>query len=140
YVWNGATEGEGLADELKGRTEDGAWEVVEVNGPPSEGPLGPVEIQGVRQSDGWTFALHPLSRQMVQKLFPGSCRRNSISIRMDTHSNGQAVRDDVADMAEQVVVLLTGLGLEQLTATFGGYRVYDPVSRKELVASAPVHA
>lgn len=64
YVWNVEADAQAFADELKKRTRDNAWEVVQVNAPPSEGPLGPVEIQVGRQNNGWTFALHPFSRQI----------------------------------------------------------------------------
>ncbi|MGO9465610.1 MAG: hypothetical protein ACLQIB_26485 [Isosphaeraceae bacterium] len=36
-----------------------------MNVQPSDGLLGPVEIQVGRQSNGWTFILHPFSRQMA---------------------------------------------------------------------------
>src|SRR5436190_13409777 len=78
HVWDSRAEAQAFADELKTRTDDPAWEVVAVNGQPSEGPLGPIEVQVVRQADGWTFALHPLSRQIIQMVFPDSCRRGSV--------------------------------------------------------------
>src|SRR5205823_4228495 len=68
-VWNSQADAQAFADELKERTRDPAWEVIEVSAPASEGPLGPLEIQVGRQSNGWTFALHPLTRQMVQQIF-----------------------------------------------------------------------
>jgi hypothetical protein len=139
YVWDSPTEAQAFADELKRQTEDASWEVAEVDAAPSEGPLGPVEIQAARRRDGWAFALHPLSRLMIRKLFPDSCRTGSVSIRSE-NGDKAASAPPVADLAEQVAVLLTGLSLEQITTTFGGYRVYDPVKKRELVASAPVHA
>jgi hypothetical protein len=140
YVWNSQAEAQAFADELKNRTGDPAWEVVEVNAQPSEGPLGPIEVQVLRQADGWTFALHPLSKQTVQKVFPASCRQGSVFIRTDTAQDFQTTQGDMAGLAEQVVLILTGLRLDQITQQFGGFRVYDPVAKKELVPSAPLQA
>jgi hypothetical protein len=140
HVWNSQAEAQAFADELKRRTRDEAWEVREVAEPPSEGPLGPVEIQALHQSDGWTFALHPLSRQAIRKVFPGSCRTGSIFIRLEPGADLPPAQEGVADLADQVAILLTGLSLDKLNETFGGYRVYDAVATKELVPSARVHA
>src|SRR5205085_768175 len=105
YVWPSQADAQAFADDLKKRTGDSAWEVVEVNGQTSEGPLGPIEVQVVRQAEGWAFALHPLSRQMIQKVFPGSCRRDSIFIRTETRHDFQTTQGDIADLAEQVVII-----------------------------------
>jgi hypothetical protein len=140
YVWDSRADAQAFAGELKGRTGDGAWEVVEVTAPPSEGPLGPVEIQAARRRNGWTFALHPFSRQAVQKLFPGSWRTGSVVIRTETRQDFQATQGEGADLAGQVAVILTGLSLDKLNETFGGYRVYDPITWKELAASGPIQA
>jgi hypothetical protein len=140
HFWQSQEEAQAFADELKKRTRDEAWEVVPVQTKPSEGPLGPVEITAGRQSDGWTFALHPLSRQMIQRLFPGSCHTSSVFIRTETGQNFQTPQGELEELAKQVVIILTGLPLDRIEETFGGYRVYDPVAKKELVASAPVQA
>jgi hypothetical protein len=140
HVWDNQADAQAFADELKKRTRDATWDVVPVNGQPSEGPLGPIEITVGRQSDGWTFALHPLSRQMIQKVFPGSCRTGSVFIRAETGQDFQATQGDLAVLAEQVVVILTGLTLDKIKETFGGYRVFDPLARREVVAPEPVHA
>ena len=135
HVWNSQVEAQAFADELKKRTKDLAWEAVEVKEPPSEGPLGPVEIQVVRRNEGWAFALHPLSRLIVQRIFPDSCTRDSIFIRTETKQNRQPAQDEIADLAEQVVVILTGLDLAKITDIFGGYRIYDPLRKLELADS-----
>jgi hypothetical protein len=140
YVWENEADARAFADELKKRTKDAAWDVVPVKMKPSEGPLGPVEITVGQQSDGWTFALHPLSRQMIQNVFPGCCRTSSVFIRTETRQDFQTTQGDLADLAEQVVIILTGLTLEKIKETFGGYRVYDPVAKRELVAPARIQA
>jgi hypothetical protein len=40
YVWDRKADAEAFADELRERTEDGAWEVTKISVLPSEGPLG----------------------------------------------------------------------------------------------------
>ncbi len=140
HVWDVEADALGFADELKKRTRDNAWEVVPVNAAPSEGPLGPVEIQVGRQSNGWMFVVHPFSRQMLQEVFPGSCRVPSVFIANDTRQDFQATMGNVADLAEQVAIILTGVSIEQLTNKFGGYRVYDAATKKELVPSQTVQA
>ena len=140
YVWHVKADAEAFADTLKKRTRDNAWEVVQVNAAPSEGPLGPVEIQVGRQSNGWTFILHPFSRQMLEEVFPDSRRVPSVFIATDTRRDFQSTMGDVADLAEQVAIILTGVSIDQLTNKFGGYRVYDAATKKELVPSQEVQA
>src|SRR5438552_15727012 len=65
YVWNTRAEAQAFAEELRERTGDPAWQVAEVNGPASEGPLSRLLIQLARQADGLTFALHPPSRALT---------------------------------------------------------------------------
>ena len=137
---NVEADAQAFADELKKRTRDNAWEVVHLDAPPSEGPLGPVEIQVGRQSDGWTFTLHPFSRQMLQDVFPNSRRVARVFIATDTRQDFQTTMGDLADLAEQVAIILTGVSIDQLREKFGGYRVYDPAAKKELVPSEPVQA
>jgi hypothetical protein len=52
----------------------------------------------------------------------------------------QATIADLADLAEQVAIILTGVSIDQLREKFGGYRVYDPAAKKELVPSQEVQA
>ena len=140
YFWNVEADAQAFADELKKRTRDNAREVVLVEAPPSEGPLGPVEIQVGRQSNGWMFILHPFSRHMLQEVFPGSCRIPSVFIATDTRQGFQTTMGDLANLAEPVAIILTGVRIDQLREKFGGYRVYDPEARKELVPSKPIQA
>jgi len=138
-VWPSQAEAQTFADELTKRTQDGTWEVVEVKAPASEGPLGPVEMQVGRQRDGWTFALHPLSRLMIQKVFPGSCRAPSVFIALEAGEDFLSAQADLGALSEQVALILTGLSSGKLLETFGGYRVYDLRAKKELFASGPIH-
>ncbi len=140
YFWDDEADARAFADELKRRTRDSAWGVVKVNAPPSEGPLGPVEIEVGRQSNGWTFILHPFSRHMLQEIFPKSCRVPSVFIASDTRQDFRATTGDVSDLAEQVAMILTGVDIERLTEKFGGFRVYDAATKKELVPSEAVQA
>ncbi|HJT78222.1 MAG TPA: hypothetical protein VJ739_13545 [Gemmataceae bacterium] len=136
-IWESQAEAGAFADELKQESRDPAWEVVEVEGPISEGPLGPVEIRTARRRDGWVFDLDPLTQRMIQELFPGSCRTGAIFISTETGQDPGKPEVDVADLAEPVAILLTGLSIDKIVRSFGGYRVYDTRGRKELLASMP---
>ena len=70
YVWDSRAKAQVFADELKRRTRDNAWVVVEIGAPPSEGPMGPIIVQVGRRANGLVFGLHPLSRVMIQSAFP----------------------------------------------------------------------
>ncbi len=140
YVWQNKNDALGFAEELKKLMGDEAWEVVSVNGTPSEGPLGPIEIRVGQQRTGWWFSLHYFSQSMLQKLFPGSCRMDKIFIGIDRNQDSQITHKEFVALTEQVVVILTGLSLNKIKRTFGGYRVYDRAGKKEMVAPEPVQA
>jgi hypothetical protein len=63
YVWDSREKAQAFADELRKRTRDNAWAVVEVDAPPSEGPMGPIIVQVGRRANGLVFGLHPLILQ-----------------------------------------------------------------------------
>jgi hypothetical protein len=63
YAWADRADAEAFADRLRVDTENPDWQVYELPGvAPSTGPLGPVELLVSRQSEGFTYGLHPLSR------------------------------------------------------------------------------
>jgi len=140
YVWNAEADAQAFADELNKRTRDNAWEVVAVDAPASQGPLGPLEIRVGRQNNGWTFTLHPLSRQMLQEIFPEARRAPSVFIATDARQDYLAPMGALANIAEQVVVILAGVSIDEIRDKFGGFRVYDPAAGKELMASEHVQA
>src|SRR5262245_55229893 len=70
YVWQNQADAQAFADELRKRTRDDNWAVVEVAAPPSEGPMGPIIVQVGRRSTGLVFELHPLSRALIQSAYP----------------------------------------------------------------------
>jgi hypothetical protein len=133
YVWDNRAEA--FADEMKKQTRDETWYVQEVNGPVSEGPLGPIEIQIARDPHGVLFALQPFSRRMVQALYPGSCNPVSVSIDTQTREEGQRVLGDLTNLAGHVVLTLTGLKPEQLERL--GYRMFDRAAMRELAYAPP---
>ena len=133
YVWPTEVEARTFADELKKRTGDPDWRVVPVEAPPSEGPLGPVEIRAGRRSDGWAFALHPLSRAMIHSVFPDSGGASNFFVWVPAGNNVR--QTGPGGLAEQVAVLLTGLPPERLNRL--GYRVSDSETGKELAFVPP---
>jgi hypothetical protein len=136
YVWDSRDRAQAFADELKEQTDDPAWRVVEVNSPPSEGPLGPIVIQLVRQADGLTFALHPLSRALIRSAFPQALSPTTYAT-IDTRAwyDYEKAKGGLAALVREIAPNLTGLDQEQLTGL--GYSVVDADSNKTLFSQPP---
>jgi hypothetical protein len=137
YVWADRQEAEAFAKELEQETRDPAWHVRPVNTPPSLGPLRPIEIEVSRQRDGLVFALNTFTWKALQIRFPGCCRRDSVFIGQEPPDDLLAAREELRDLARQVLLILTELSAEQLQA-FGTFRVVDPVTGEEFVPPTPV--
>jgi hypothetical protein len=136
YVWDSRDKAQAFADELKERTDEPAWEVVEVNGPPSEGPLGPIVIQLVRQADGLTFALHPLSRALIRSAFPEALSPTTYAtIDTQTWSDYQKTKGGLAALVRKIAPNLTDLDSDQLADL--GYSVVDADSDQTLFSQPP---
>lgn len=135
YVWSTEEEARAFADELGERTGDPAWEVLPVAAPPSEGPLGPVLIQLVRQGVGLTFALHPLSRATLQSAFPAAVGVSSIFIDALRWDDFRRTRGRLSDLIREIAPTLTGVGIERLEEL--GYAVIDYDQEKTLVSVPP---
>jgi hypothetical protein len=132
YVWENENEATLFAKELEKQTSDPGYYVKATKATPSVGPIRPLEIHVGRQRDGWVFALDPLSRKAIQDRYPSSCRRRSVFIGSESREEFLNEPGELAVLAEQVLVILTGLAIEKL-APFGSFRVVDPVSGEELL-------
>jgi hypothetical protein len=131
-IWTTRPEAEAFADELKVRTGDPAWEVVETHSSVLEGPLGPVVIQMSSQPGKLTFALHPLGRVLIRSVFPRAVSHiTSATIETGIEKKKASLRD----LARQVVPRLTGLGPGQLETL--GYAVVDAGSGETLLSVPP---
>ncbi len=131
YVWDSRQDAEAFADELNRRTPD-RWIVIETNGPPSDGPLGPITVQVGRRADGLVFGLHPLSRSIIESAFPeakGSA--STISVNFDTLDDFQAKHGGLENLAREVVPTLTGLSREDLEKL--GYALIEDDTGRTLV-------
>jgi hypothetical protein len=139
YVWNTQEEAQQFADELKEQTGDNGWRVEPTAAPPSNGPFGPVLIQLARRSDGLVFALHPLSRAMIQDSFPGSTpAATNAFINTQTWNDFLKTQGSLSDLVEEIVPTLTGLNIEQLTDL--GYAVIDADNDRTWVYVPPAGA
>jgi hypothetical protein len=139
YVWNTQEEAQQFADELKEQTGDNGWRVEVTAAPPSNGPFGPVLIQLARRADGLVFALHPLSRAMIQEISPDSTpRATNAFINTQTWNDFLKTQGDLRDLVEEVVPSLTGLNLQQLTEL--GYAVIDADNDRTWVYVPPAGA
>jgi hypothetical protein len=138
-AWETEAEAETFAEQLRDHSSDPAWHVAAVEGPISRGPLGPIDLELCRQGDGLVFGLHALSRRMIRKRFPNSCRLESVFLVTDERYPFQPVGAELGLVAAQTLPLLTELSADQLTA-FGGFRLIDPVTGRELVPAPRIHA
>lgn len=137
HVWDKCDEAKDFAQELRKQTEDPGWEVVEVKSTPSEGPLGPIEIEHRRVADEFVFALHPFSKMMIQNLYPKARLMGSIGIDSVKFYDFKTAQPIIADFADHVVFILTGLDNETIMDVFGGFRIFDQDEKKEVVSCVP---
>jgi hypothetical protein len=137
HYWESRADAQAFAEELKKRTSDDAWEVVEVDGQPSEGPIGPLEIRFGQRNTGYGFDLHPFSQMLLEKHFPNSTRMHSVSIHTENTPDVPTARRQVPSLADAVASILTGATHARLIETFGGYRIYDMHAKREMASSGP---
>jgi hypothetical protein len=136
YVWDSPENAQAFADELKRRTRDDAWKVVEVSAPSSEGPMGPVIVQAGRTANGLVFGLHPLSRMMIQSGFPNSKRTaTTISVNFETLDDFLSSHGGIGGLAREIVPTLTGLKLQELERL--GYALIEEDTDRTLVFVPP---
>jgi hypothetical protein len=138
YVWDSREAAQAFADELKRRTGDNAWIVIEVAAPPSQGPMGPIIVQVGRRANGLVLGLHPLSRTMIQSAYPSARREGttvSISIDFNTFQEFLSKFGSIEELARSVVPTLTGLTLEQLEKL--GYALIEDDTDRTLVFVPP---
>jgi hypothetical protein len=136
YVWDSREKAQAFADELKKRTRDNAWVVVEVDAAPSEGPMGPIVVQVGRRANGLAFGLHPLSRAMIQSAFPDAkASATTVSIHFETLHDFQTSHGSIEDLAREVVPTLTGLKLQELEQL--GYALIEDDTDRTLVFVRP---
>lgn len=88
-----------------------------------------------RQSDGYTFRLHPKTRDRIVEKFPDIAGPDSVFIGFDTKGQFESIHGPVW---EHVALLLTGLSKDQLEQ-FGGYRITDVIANRDLYKSRPPH-
>ncbi len=128
HAWDNRDDAERFATRLRKETHNPDWEVYEFSEPRPLGGdpdgQGPIDVLVGRQSNGWTYALHPNSLQVIRKHFPAVHPRPSIFLGRDAQSDYEVASGTRYD---QIAVLLTGLSLEEL-AELGGYRIVDPIT------------
>jgi hypothetical protein len=135
YVWESVDEAQGFAKELKKRTRID-WKVKPVAAPASEGPMGPLLVQLARQPDGLTFALHPLSRALLQSAFPeAASAATNVFIKVETWDDFRRTRGGLRELIPEILPSLTGLSPEDLASL--GFNVIDVDTGATLVSEPP---
>jgi hypothetical protein len=136
YVWDSPEKAQAFADELRKRTGDNAWVIVEVAATPSEGPMGPIIVQVGRRASGLVFGLHPSSRAMIQSAFPeANMAATTVSINFETFQDFLDTLGSVEDLAREVVPTLTGLKLQELEKL--GYALIEDDTNRTLAFERP---
>jgi len=136
YVWDSRESAQAFADELKKRSHDNSWIVVEVAAPPSEGPMGPIIVQVGRRASGLVLGLHPLSRAMIQSAFADARgTATTLSINFETFQDFLTTHGSIEDLAREVVPTLTGLTLPELEKL--GYALIEDDTDRTLVFVSP---
>jgi hypothetical protein len=136
YVWDSVDKAQAFAEELKERTRDGAWVVVEVDAPPSEGPMGQIIVQVGRRATGLAFGLHPLSRAVIRSAFPdASGMAKTVSINFETFQDFLTTHGSIEALAREVVPTLTGLKLPELEKL--GYALIEDDTDRTLAYVPP---
>jgi hypothetical protein len=140
HVWDNRDDAEQFAVVLRKETRNPDWEVYELSPPrPLGGDVdgqGPIDILVGRQSDGYTYGLHPNSFKLIRKCFPSVHPQPSIFMGRDAQTAYEVTNGARYD---QIAVLLTGLSPAKL-GELGGYRVVDPVTGLVLHESDTVTA
>lgn len=90
-----------------------------------------IEISVGRQWDGCTFQLHPLSKAMIEKKFPGLHPAKSVFISYENQQQSEWMH---SSMWRQVASILTGLPENQVEELFEVVFV-DPVEGREIFNS-----
>jgi hypothetical protein len=136
YAWQDKAGAEAFASELRKRTRDASWTVVEVAAPTSEGPLGPLIVQVGRRSTGLAFQLHPSSRAMIQSAYPDvKVLPSTISIEFQTLQDFTTTYGSIAVLAAEVVPTLTRLEPAELREV--GYALVEDDTHRTLLFVRP---
>jgi len=135
YVWKTETEANAFAKELQKRTGQ-PWVVQPVVAEASEGPLGPLMVQLVRQGDGLTFGVHALSRAMIRSAFPDARSRvSTVFVNPETWNDFRRERGGLSDLVREILPNLTGLTCEQIDTL--GYSVIDTITDETILSVPP---
>jgi hypothetical protein len=89
----------------------------------------PLLILVAKESDGYTYRLHPLQQERVQAANPNQKHSPKIFLSQDVHENFKEAHGPIAG---HLVALLTGLTLEQ-AQELGGVRFVKSGSEQVLL-------
>jgi hypothetical protein len=102
---------------------DTPWRVVPTDGPPSQGAFGPIRFQ-LRRWGGMYLVAFDLSLVVIDEAYPNATRcASEVFINTETWNNFRKKQRTLGDLVSEILPLLTGLELEQLTDL--GYAIID---------------
>jgi hypothetical protein len=134
YYWEEREGAEQHAERMRRWHKDPSWRVVEVSGPHSLGPLGPVVFSF---ADGGTtvyLGLSSISESLIASAFPDARPLLfEVRIRRETFEHLRADPGGWAELLRQVGPLMTGLTFDQLNSL--GCAVVNERSQQVLLPS-----
>lgn len=124
YFWEDRAGADKHVAALRRPKKDASWRVIEVPGPPSVGPLGPVVIQLIDSGRHFLLGTGALARHLSETAYPGALRVvDRVEIDRDTWQEYQSRRGGLTALVRDVGPALTGLTVPELEAI--GYSVVD---------------
>jgi hypothetical protein len=137
YVWDDEAEATAFAQQLKKETRDRAWCVQPVKGKPSVGPIRGLQIEISRWSEQWIFAFEPFSEIILKMRFPDRRPFSGVTLCFNTGEEPVWPPENLRHLTEQILPLLTGLSLKQLSS-LGQFRVVEAPEETELLPLTPL--
>ena len=134
YVFDKHEDAELLMAKLRDETQDDAWEVAPVEGPPDVGPLRPITVEMGRGGRSVGFGLDGFVVRALRLHYPQAVPHDEVWIK--TEQQWAFTVEGIRKLALEFLPFLTGLSLEQL-GRFGGFEVIEPGKNKVVVPFTP---
>ena len=135
-VWDEFVAADTFRAEVSTQTDEVGWRVVEVSGPTTEGPLGPLIIRLIRQHGQYLFSIGLIGRHLIRVLHPDALTVGSLAIPAAFYNELRAARRDFfPTLARTILPTLTGVTAGELSPL--GYAVMDTDSEQWLHYTPP---
>jgi hypothetical protein len=134
YVFDRLEDAEELATQIRGETEDDAWAVAPLEGPPDVGPLRPITVEMGWGGESVGFGLNWQITLALRMHYPKAVPHDEVWIK--TEQKWAFTPEGIRELVLEFLPFLTGLTIEQLSR-FGGFEVIEPGKDKVVVPFTP---